>query len=99
MPAGKRVKLKFEELDLEITFPSCKQQSTNNTAYVQIGDGKDLDNKELALYCGYNTFSSGFPEVYSTGRYMWVKFNSNSQNVYAYKGFKARFEAVDLRKY
>ena len=99
-PVGKRVKLKFEELDLKRTFSSCKQQSTNNMDYVQIGDGQDTDNKEFSIYCGYNSFYDGFPAVYSTGRYMWVKFYSNRPNLFkTNKGFKARFEAVDLGKY
>ena len=93
------MKLKFDDLDLESDFPRCEQLRTNEKVYVQIRDGQDPESKELAVYCGYQTFFSSFPEVYSTGRYMWIKFYSNSPLTWRKKGFKARFEAVDLRKY
>ena len=97
VPAGKRVKLKFEDFELETVFSSCKQL-TNEKDYVQIRDGQDPESNELALHCGYDVFSPS--DVYSTGRYMWVKFYSNSVNHWPRpKGFKAHFEAVDLRKY
>ena len=98
VPAGKRVKLKFEDLDLETAFSSC-EQLTNEENYVQIRDGQDPESKELALHCG--RYDVSVPsDVYSTGRYMRVKFYSNSRNNWRRsKGFKAHFEAVDLRKY
>ena len=100
MPAGKRVKLKFDDLDLKKVYSSCEQLRTNENDYVQIRDGQDPESKELALYCGYQTIFSSFPEVFSTGRYMWIKFYSNSPQTFRRKkGFKARFEAADLRKY
>lgn len=91
------MKLKFAELDLGTVFFSCKQ--VNKKDYVQIRDGQDQESKELALHCGYY-LSSGSSEVFSTGRYMWVEFHSNFQSSWPQaKGFKAHFEAVDLRKY
>jgi len=96
VPSRKKVELKFEDFDLEGVSSSCKQP-TNANVYVQIRDGQDQESKELVPHCGYYT-SSRHPDVYSSGRYMWVKFYSNSQNSLA-KGFKAHFEAVDLRKY
>ena len=68
---------------------------------MQIRDGQDQESKELALHCGYSgIYSSSYSDVFSTGRYMWVKFHSNSQDRWqGAKGFKAHFEAVDLRKY
>ena len=90
--------LKFEELDFETVFYRC-EQLTNNKDYVQVRDGQDQESKQLALHCGYYGSSSS-SDVYSTGRYMWVKFRSNSQNSWRQaKGFKAHFEAVDLSKY
>ena len=91
----KKVELKFEDFDLERSYSSCKQP-TNANVYVQIRDGQDQESRELVPHCRYYA-SSGPPDVYSSGRYMWVKFYSNSQN--SFKGFKAHFEAVDLRKY
>ncbi|XP_078370562.1 dorsal-ventral patterning tolloid-like protein 1 isoform X1 [Oculina patagonica] len=97
VPAGKGVKLKFEDLDLERSSYSCDRQSTNVIDFVKIGNGQDSESKQIAFYCGYESFYSGFPEVHSTGRYMWIKFYSNSpQHWINEKGFKARFEAVDI---
>ena len=104
VPAGKAVKLKFEDLDLETTSDSCNQQSTNKIDYVKIGNGKDPESNEFAFYCGYQWFSSGYPEMQSTGRDMWIKFDSNwaknpERKSNNNRGFKARFEAVDICKY
>ncbi len=103
VPAYKVVKLKFEDLDLETSFHSCYElnvQSTNEIDFVMIGNGQDPESKEIAFYCGYQSFYSGFPEVNSTGRYMWIKFYSNSPRGWrTEKGFKASFEAVDICKY
>jgi len=99
VPARKRVKLKFEDFDFGTVFSSCKQL-TSEIDYVQIRDGQGSESKELAIYCGHNIFTPS--DVYSTGGYMWVKFYSNSQNNMSWqggKGFKAHFEAVELRKY
>ena len=97
VPDRKRVKLKFEELDLDTVYFGCDE--VNKKDYVQIRDGQDQESKELAIHCGYY-LSSSSSEVYSTGRYMWVKFHSNFQSSWPHaKGFKAHFEAVDLRKY
>ncbi len=94
------MKLKFEDLDLERSSYSCDRQSTNVIDFVKIGNGQDSESKQIAFYCGYESFYSGFPEVHSTGRYMWIKFYSNSpQHWINEKGFKARFEAVDICKY
>jgi len=100
VPARKREKLKFEELDFETVFSSCKElRVTKDIDYVQVRDGQDQASKELAFHCGYLSASSS-SDVHSTGRYMWVKFHSNSQNSWLRpKGFKAHFEAVDLSKY
>ena len=95
VPARKKVKLKFEKLDFETGSFSCKQLP-NKEDYVQIRDGQDQESKELALHCGYYE-SSSYSDVYSTGRYMWVKFHSDANNIGEQaKGFKAQFEAVDL---
>lgn len=97
VPSGKRVKLRFEDFDFKTVSSSCKQR-TNEKDYVQIGSGQVPGSNALALYCGYGVASP--LNVYSTGSYMWVKFYSISSNrSQSSKGFKAHFEAVDLRKY
>ncbi|XP_078370349.1 procollagen C-endopeptidase enhancer 2-like [Oculina patagonica] len=98
VPAGKGVKLTFEDLDLETSFYSCDDlQSTSRIDIVKIGNGLLPESKLTAFYCGYQSFYPGFPAEHSTGRYMWIKFYSNSpQSGRTKKGFKARFEAVDI---
>ncbi|KAL9973602.1 hypothetical protein ACROYT_G020078 [Oculina patagonica] len=97
VPSGKRVKLKFEDLDLVTSYTSCNQQNVIEMGFVQIRDGQDQESRELAFHCGYQSSFSGIPEVYSTGRYMRVDFFSNSPKGWdGRKGFKARYEAVDF---
>ena len=89
------MKLKFENFDFGTVYSSCEDLS-NEIDFVQIRDGQDSKSKELGLYCGY-VFTP--PDVFSTGRYMWVKFYSNAHNSTYWQGFKAHFEAVELCKY
>ena len=94
VPTGKIVRLTFEVFDLE---------KLEYKDYVQILDGKSSQSKELELLHGYDY--SDMPDVYSTGRYMWVTFYSGITSdrwPISYRsatGFKAHFEAVDPRKY
>ena len=97
VPSGKRVKLKFEDLDFGPVSSSCKKR-TNEKDYVQIGSGLVPGENALALYCGYAAVSA--LDVHSTGKHMWVQFYSISSNrFFSSKGFKAHFEALDIRKY
>ena len=89
VPAGKIVKLKFEDFDLVTASYGCIP-SKRESNYVQILDGPRLASKELAIHCGYRDIPS---DVYSTGKYMWVDFWSTV--VARRRGFKAHFEAVD----
>ncbi|XP_078370345.1 tolloid-like protein 1 [Oculina patagonica] len=93
VPAGNIVKLTFENYDLNLEPEDCKR-NTKDRDYVQIHDGKVPESKELALYCGYYRFM-GPSDVYSTGRYMTIIFQSISDGKQSSRGFKARFEAVD----
>lgn len=70
VPAGKIVKLKFEDFDLDAVPYGCIA-SKREKNYVQILDGQISASKELAIHCGYVSTPS---DVYSTGRYMWVEF-------------------------
>ena len=59
---------------------------------LQIRDGKLSQSAELHHYRG--------EDVYSSGSYMRVEFNSKSRSwSIGRKGFKARFEAIGPRKY
>lgn len=80
-PANKRVKLTFDKFDL------------NREDNVRILDGRKSSSEEVAVYHGYNLFSSE-SAVYSSGRYMRIKFHSSLAFWYS-TGFKAHFETVD----
>ena len=84
-PANKRVELTFDKFDL------------NREDNVRILDGRKSSSEEVAVYHGYNLFSSE-SAVYSSGRYMRIKFHSSLASWYS-TGFKAHFETVDPRKY
>ena len=101
VPVGKRVKLKFEDFVLGKSVidagynNNCKYHKLgNNMDYVEMRDGEWSGSKELGSYCGNNTGIN----VYSSGRFMWVKFETFSNGMRGERGFKAHFEAVDLRK-
>ncbi|XP_022781150.1 tolloid-like protein 1 isoform X2 [Stylophora pistillata] len=81
VPANKRVKLIFDKIEID------------RKDHVQILDGRKSWSKELAVYHGYNLFSTG-SAVYSTRKYMRIQFHSY-QGSSDYAGFKAHFEAVD----
>ena len=89
VPDGNIVKLSFDKFELE---PSAT--STCTADYVEILEGKDRSNSDgksyKGRYCGFTT-----PEdIHSSGRYMSVRFRSDSR--YSnYVGFKATFKAVD----
>ena len=85
VPANKRVKLTFDKFNVD--------REDN----VRILDGQKAGSEEVAVYYGYNLFSRE-SAVYSTGGYMRIKFQS-SQDSWNHTGFKARFEAVEPRKY
>nr|XP_058973191.1 cubilin-like [Pocillopora verrucosa] len=85
VPANKRVKLTFDKFDLA--------PGEDN---VRILDGRESSSEEVAVYHGYNLFSSE-SAVYSTGGYMWIKFQSTLDSWY-HTGFKAHFEAVEPPK-
>ena len=103
VPAGKRVKLKFE--DFYLKFPSgdyvdCNQHHTNVIDSVLIGNGQDPDSNGFAVFCAYDFVHSIPREYYSVGRDMWIKFYANTQQrLGTYRGFKVRYEAVDICKY
>ena len=89
VPPGKSVKLTFEDfalLDCPLDLEVFKD-------YVEIRDDLSSRGVELGRYnCDYTP-----PDVYSTGRYMWVKFHSSFSSAPRKKdkGFKAHFQAVD----
>ena len=79
----KRVRFSFKSMDIEYTS-GCYRD------YVELRDGYFSSSKYLGSYCGYSTPRSA---VYSTDRYMYVKFYSSYRT--HDKGFKAYFEEAD----
>lgn len=79
-PSGKRLKLSFIYFILE--SGDC---STND--YVEVRDGPSSTSIRKGTYCG--TYA---PTMTSSGRYLWVRFRSDSQ--FGYKGFEARYTVV-----
>ncbi|KAJ7371403.1 hypothetical protein OS493_025865 [Desmophyllum pertusum] len=85
VPDGKIVKLFFDQsFELEPSYGS-----TCTADYVEVLDGKN-NGESKGRYCGFTTPD----DIHSSGRYMWVRFRSDSMNSY-YNGFKATFVAVD----
>ncbi|XP_078360313.1 bone morphogenetic protein 1-like [Oculina patagonica] len=85
VPENHFVELTFETLDLEDCLIYSSKVCTCD--HVEIRDGKDGKSEELERLCGGSEHSS----VKSTGRYMWVEFESDSKETR--KGFKATFKA------
>ena len=100
VPPGKRVKLVFEDFELEKNsvyagYSYCKYDQTEiDRDYVEIRDGPWSSSRELGIYCG-NKLDF---EFYSTGHQMWIKFHSAPDDSQKSKGFKAHFEAVEPSK-
>ena len=83
VPASNIVRLSFDRFDLE--------WSSECTAdYVEVHDGISRYSRSKGRFCG-----STIPEdVLSTGRYMYVRFRSDSEYSF-YEGFKATFTAEE----
>ncbi|KAL9973788.1 hypothetical protein ACROYT_G020290 [Oculina patagonica] len=82
VPEGNFVKLRITSFFLAYI---CKE-GTN----LEIRDGQSSSSELLKTFCGQTYESS----VFSSGRYLWVRFQS-SQHSYQYgSGFNAQFETV-----
>lgn len=51
MPAGKVVKLVFDDFHIDTDAPSCTS-SSNHKDYVQIRDGGSIESEKLDVVCG-----------------------------------------------
>ena len=95
VPPGKRVKLRFESFELHLGLNDCHTGKDDND-FVEIRDGQTSANFEIGRYCDYNTRYTAPADLFSSGRYMWVRFRSGRVHKRRdIKGFKAHFEAVD----
>lgn len=79
-PSGKRLKLSFNYFKLERGICSSND-------YLEVRDGLSATSVKKGSYCG-----SYAPTITSSGRYLWVRFRSDSQ--LSYKGFEVRYSVV-----
>ncbi|XP_068710935.1 tolloid-like protein 2 [Montipora foliosa] len=82
VPQGYIVRLEFPTFILESCVVSC------SCDHVTIRDGTTENSPKLGEFCGNNRP----PSVYSSGRYMWVEFDSD--RTFNDKGFLASYSAV-----
>ncbi|KAJ7371381.1 hypothetical protein OS493_025843 [Desmophyllum pertusum] len=79
--SNKRIKLYFDNFRLESGLCSSND-------YLEVRDGSSSTSLRKGTYCG----SSAPPTITSSGRYLWVRFRSDSQTTY--RGFQARYEVI-----
>ena len=81
VPDGHLVKLRIKSFDFE-DYNICERAS------LDIRDGQSSSSGLLRSFCGYSYEKS----VFSSGRHLWVQFNSHNPYLGSY--FYAMFEAV-----
>ncbi|XP_044176247.1 cubilin-like isoform X7 [Acropora millepora] len=76
-PSGSRLQLTFNYFRLESS--PCPTRD-----YLEVRDGSSSTSTKKGTYCGSNV-----PSITSSGRYLWIRFRSDSS--VSYKGFDARY--------
>ena len=76
-PSGSRLRLTFNYFTLESGTCSTKD-------YLEVRDGLSSTSTRKGTYCGSNA-----PSMTSSGRYLWIRFRSDSS--VSYKGLEARY--------
>ena len=84
VPENYLVELTFDTFELEDCFIS----SLCTCDHVEVRDGQDGSADEIDEFCGDDKPST----LLSTGRYMWVEFESDSRTTR--KGFRATYKAI-----
>ena len=79
-PSGSRLRLTFNYFTLESGTCSTKD-------YLEVRDGSSSTSTRKGTYCG-----SYAPSMTSSGRYLWIRFRSDSS--VSYKGFEARYTII-----
>ena len=79
-PSGSRLRLTFNYFTLESSPCSTRD-------YLEVRDGSSSTSTRKGTYCG--TYA---PNIFSSGRYLWIRFRSDSS--LSYKGFDARYTIV-----
>ena len=93
MPDGQSVKLVFDDFDVGSPY-SKKDCSDDQDAYVEVRDGQSYMSSKKGRYC---TPQSKPETQVSSGRYMWVQFFAPYKEYNSKGGFKAHFNAVDVK--
>jgi len=82
VPKGNHIKLTFTDFDLEYcVFCKCD--------YLEIRDGKNSTAPLLGKYCQKGKLSA---PIYSTGRFLWIKFYSDVGG--SFQGFRTLYKAI-----
>lgn len=89
VPESYFVQLTFETF--ELSMETCTISSLCKCDHVEARDGKRASSLKLKKLCGNNKPST----LQSSGRYMWVEFQSDSKTTR--KGFNATFKAGKMR--
>ena len=95
VPEGNKIKLTFSDFAIGVRF-YCNSSNLNYD-HLQIKDGRYSNSTTLKTLCEQRYFFQ--PQIYSSGRYMWIRFKSNSYNDNPKNttGFKAEFMYESLR--
>lgn len=88
VPKGNFVKLRLTSVKLDV---DCSPHST-----LEIRDGQSSSSRLLKSICKQPFYGSS---AFSSGRHLWVRFQSPKQDWTYYFMFSAEFEAVTQRKY
>ena len=99
-PTGYFVKLDFRIFDLQYKDYSAPCTSED---YVEVRDGNSSSAHLIDRYCYTEKSGKYFRDIYSTGRYLFVMFrsdssNSGQRNSNSY-GFRASYSAVKFGKF
>ena len=84
VPKHHRIQLTFQTF----VFETCLVPSICTCDHVEVRDGSDGNSPQLGKFCGKNKP----PPVQSSGRYMWVEFDSDLTR--HEKGFRSNYTAV-----
>lgn len=81
VPSGKKIRL-------SIDYMSMQSKLFCTADYLQVRDGYYSTSSKKGDYCG-----STRKTIYSSGRYMWIRFRSD--HLYNYKGFKLSYSTQE----
>lgn len=84
------MRLSFQILQLKSCSALSSLVCRGRCDHLEVRDGTDGRSEELGRYCG----NEYHPTFLSSGRYMWIKFESDSSD--NEKGFLVKYTAVGM---